>query len=171
MCPVKGSAGQVAKANKVFIAGEYDWTDKWSRLPLLLGIVPVLFALFAFCLPRRWSGKKYRIPFLKRKGVKPTQETPQTSNSPLLDSKATVAPESGSKEESASLKNSSLYPPEPILLSHTAPQSDAHYHYTFRRWHLALLFLLLIPVIEGIVLALRPRQVLRFTPLLARNGS
>lgn len=27
---------------KAYIAGEYDWTDRYSRLPLLAGLIPVV---------------------------------------------------------------------------------------------------------------------------------
>lgn len=33
---------KAATMNKAFIAGEYDWTDQYSRLPLLAGLIPVV---------------------------------------------------------------------------------------------------------------------------------
>lgn len=34
--------------DKAYIAGEYDWTDRYSRLPLLGGLIPVLLVGSAY---------------------------------------------------------------------------------------------------------------------------
>lgn len=67
----------VSSHNKVYLAGEFDWTDKWhTYTPLLAAIIPLVLALGTFFLPRRWFPWTFTVPLPRRRknAVGPTYE-------------------------------------------------------------------------------------------------
>lgn len=58
----------VSSHNKVYLAGEFDWTDKWhTYTPLLAAIIPLVLALGTFFLPRRWFPWTFTVPLPRRR--------------------------------------------------------------------------------------------------------
>lgn len=66
---------------KAYIVGEFDWTNQYSRLGLLAGLIPFALAVIVMFLPRRWFGQSVRLSLLRRcqrrRNFKDHREGPQ----------------------------------------------------------------------------------------------
>lgn len=137
------SSALATNAHKVFIVGEFDWTNRYYQpLGYLIVLLPALLAASVWLMPARWW------PWTCGCGGRQKRAT-QYEN---------VADDDGAR-----------YPPHRLSTgaSHALPKADSatilappprRARLAIRRWHFSLALLLLAPVAAGIIYSLLPTQ-------------
>lgn len=133
-------ASLVASHNKVFLVGEFDWTDTYYQpLVYLAVLVPVIIAALLFVLPGRWWPWTMRIPIWRRRNRGRYE---------------------GVQHPSTSTKDLQLLDMPRHM--HTEPTSSyspqrTHLEISIRRWHFSLLIILIFsPILAIIIHSLMP---------------
>ncbi|GAA94791.1 glycoside hydrolase family 5 protein [Mixia osmundae IAM 14324] len=149
-------------AKKAYIAGEYEWNGKNDTLPYLFILVPVVLAATTLVLPARWFPKRIAC------GKRARRKSLLNPSKPVQGEYLNLSTPSQSKLDL------SLDDTQPIELMDTlaARQSETSQREVLvHRWHLALLWLLTIPIGVGIVIAFRPNSVTSFTNALEQSDA
>lgn len=172
--------------NKAFLAGEYDWTNRYYVPLLYLTVfVPAFLALGIAFLPKRWL--PWRVPCCcdccsrccqTTRPRKPRHALPLTdlaAPTPGYEPPPYVFQGEGNKIDSktAPSPNDSLAMLHVPALDTTLPprQPRSTGCHVRRWWHLSLVLLALCPVLAGVIYAVMPKSLDTFLSDLASRTS
>ncbi|ORY91788.1 glycoside hydrolase superfamily [Leucosporidium creatinivorum] len=162
---LKKSADLAYSGNKVFINGEFDWTDRYY-LPLayLAILVPALLAASVWIMPRRWWPWRVSLGCCccrgrrrREKGYEGVGGARDVKNPLGASTSSLTAPTPLLAED-----HPSSYPPSPIASpALPTPTSAARRplidrSFPFHRWHFSLFLLLLCAPVGAIIHAFMP---------------
>lgn len=170
---LKQSANLAASGNKVFLNGEFDWTDRYY-LPLtyLAILVPALLAASVWIMPKRWwpwrvsldccccCGRRRR----RERGYEGVGEGKDDTKDSLGASTTSLA----GPIPLLAQEHTSVYPPSPLAspaLPHTASPSRKPIlsrSFPIHRWHFSLFLLLLCAPVGAIIHAFMPTPLSSF---------
>lgn len=132
---LKRSANRAFDGGKVFIAGEYDWTDRYRHPLIYLAIlIPALLAASLFLMPGRWWPWRISLGCCRRRPKKQQYEVVHD------DLKSTTSLTTALPSVTYPPTQSS--PARPSLLDRSFP---------IRRWHFALFLLVLCAPLGAII--------------------
>lgn len=172
-------ASLAESAGKAFIAGEYDWTNRY-HLPLLYLAVlaPALIAALIFLLPARWWPWRLSACWSRRRrtgqdqSMVPVSLGPPTRSRASLEGYAQVRPDSP-EPKSADASYSTLQIPIIDTSRSAAPRASKTRSggILIRRWHISLFFLALCPVLAGIIYVYLPQRLDKFVADLSTRSA
>lgn len=158
---LRSAAGLAAAHDKAFIAGEYDWTNRYYHPLIYLAVLaPVVLAGLLWALPGRWwpcwvgagccgKGRRGRRP----RGYEGVAGG-GASGGDAVDTK--------SQTDLPLTPGEQTYPPQLASSAPHTPPSRAR-GFLFRRWHLALaLVVVLCPLLGGLISRFLPSPLSSF---------
>ncbi|KAK4055790.1 hypothetical protein OIV83_000337 [Microbotryomycetes sp. JL201] len=162
----KRSANQAHKGGKAFIAGEYDWTDRYYMPLIYLAVlIPAVLAALVWLLPGKWwpwraslskcccccSSRSKRRRHVIDDVHAMYGKVESTASLPLAPSSPGVEP-------------AFTYPPS--LPNLVTPVKWYGREIAIRRWHLSLFFLVLCAPLGAIIHVFMPTPLHSFLPAL-----
>lgn len=148
---LKRASSLASSHSKVFLVGEFDWTNKYYQpLVYLAVLIPALLAAGIWLLPARWWPWRLSLGCCcrrdrRRRGEYAGVDSPSLSSKPFVESDASFPP--------TPLSSTLPPPPRRRLLDRTLLD---------RRWHLSLFILLLAPILAGIIYSFLPTPLPSF---------
>ncbi|KAM0746042.1 glycoside hydrolase [Meredithblackwellia eburnea MCA 4105] len=193
------SASLAASFNKAFLVGEFDWTNRYYfPLLYLIVIAPALPAMLIWLLPAKWWPWRAQIRtccccfFRSRRRWKgrpvPTADRgPNTSSTPIpaesshfpLSHLPAIAsssrPSFHESHSSKALLHRRVDTAPSSSVAHDLPTSSltnfSDCTFSIRRWHISLFFLLICPLLGGLVHLYLPTPLTSFLSAIESQAS
>lgn len=159
---MKQSASLASSHNKVFLVGEFDWTNKYYQpLVYLAVLIPALLALSIFLMPSRWWPWGVSIPCCgKRKKVRRGRDEGEDYKE--VENPAVISGSASLGRESQDQLYSSFPPSTSTTINQSSSKSRNRFSVQIRRYQFSLFILLFSPILAGIIYSYLPTPLNTF---------